>query len=98
MNQIVVCRPTNNGPVDDDAHEYVLDAEGGVRIFGNIDQAKQELRDDGYCNEDLRRMTFLSSCGVCRRCGSPLFKSLIPDYKYQCFTCDEDFYGFEQEG
>ncbi len=88
MSQIVICRPTNNGPAD---VEYVLDAEGGVRIFDNLGQAKQKLRDDGYCDKALRRMTFLSSCGVCRRCGSPLFKSLIPGYKYKCFTCDEDF-------
>jgi len=94
MSQIVVCKPKNIGPDDDD---YVLDAEGSVRVFDDLEQAKQELRDAGYRSEELRRMTFLRSCGICRRCRSPLFKSLIPGYKYQCFTCDEDFCGFEQE-
>jgi len=31
----------------------------------------------------------------CRRCGGPVYKSDLPEYVYQCFTCDEDFYGFE---
>lgn len=35
--------------------------------------------------------------GVCRFCGSPLYKSKVYGYKYECLTCDEDFYGFEQE-
>lgn len=33
----------------------------------------------------------------CRRCGGPLFESDLPDYAFQCFTCDEDFYSFEAE-
>lgn len=33
----------------------------------------------------------------CFRCNSQLYLSEIKEYKYQCFTCDEDFYGFEQE-
>lgn len=36
------------------------------------------------------------SIGRCFRCGSPLYKSDIPEYTSQCFTCDEDFYAFEQ--
>lgn len=32
----------------------------------------------------------------CFRCGSQLYKSELPDYTYQCFKCDEDFYSFEQ--
>lgn len=31
----------------------------------------------------------------CPRCGLPLVKSDILEYVYQCFECDEDFYGFE---
>ena len=33
----------------------------------------------------------------CRRCGGPVYKSDLPKYVYQCFTCDEDFYSFEVE-
>jgi len=32
---------------------------------------------------------------VCRRCGSPVYETENPEYSYQCFACDEDFYSFE---
>ncbi len=32
---------------------------------------------------------------ICRRCGGPLYESDIPEYSYQCFRCDEDFYSIE---
>ena len=32
---------------------------------------------------------------VCRRCGSPVYETDNPEYSYQCFICDEDFYSFE---
>lgn len=31
----------------------------------------------------------------CPRCNGVLYKSELPDYSYQCFVCDEDFYGIE---
>lgn len=31
----------------------------------------------------------------CPRCGCPVYPSDIPEYCYQCFNCDEDFYSFE---
>ena len=31
----------------------------------------------------------------CPRCGCPVYPSDIPEYNYQCFDCDEDFYSFE---
>lgn len=31
----------------------------------------------------------------CPRCRGPLYNSYLPEYSYQCFKCDEDFYGFE---
>lgn len=31
----------------------------------------------------------------CPRCGGPVYPSDIPEYNYQCFACDEDFYSFE---
>ena len=43
--------------------------------------------------ESLPKKTDLT----CRFCGSPLYESELEQYKYQCFECDEDFYGFEQE-
>ena len=35
---------------------------------------------------------------ICRRCGRPVYDSDNPEYRYQCFHCDEDFYSFEVEG
>jgi len=32
---------------------------------------------------------------VCNRCGCRVWKSSNPEYKYQCFNCDEDLYSFE---
>ena len=32
---------------------------------------------------------------VCNRCGCRVWKSYNPEYKYQCFNCDEDLYSFE---
>ena len=32
---------------------------------------------------------------VCRRCGHQVYESDNPEYRYQCFHCDEDLYSFE---
>ena len=32
---------------------------------------------------------------VCRRCGRPVYLSVVPGYSYQCFHCDEDLYLIE---
>ena len=32
---------------------------------------------------------------VCRKCGCKVYRSSNPEYKYQCYNCDEDLYGFE---
>lgn len=31
----------------------------------------------------------------CSRCGSPILKSDLEQYPYQCMTCDEDLFEFE---
>lgn len=31
----------------------------------------------------------------CPHCGDFLFESSLPQYVYQCITCDEDFFAFE---
>jgi len=33
----------------------------------------------------------------CRRCGGPVYASELPQYNYQCLTCDEDLFEFEVE-
>lgn len=50
---------------------------------------RTNLIDSGY--------EVVEGCGICERCGSTLFESDIAGYKYQCFTCDEDFCSFEQK-
>lgn len=97
MSKVVVGRPIDGITINEEL-EFILDEEGGVRIFDSPEQAKNVLKQDGFSDEDMEHITFLESVGTCFRCGSPLFKSSLPDYKYQCFSCDEDFYGFEQEG
>ena len=32
---------------------------------------------------------------VCNKCGCRVWLSDNPEYKYQCFNCDEDLYSFE---
>lgn len=32
---------------------------------------------------------------ICHRCKSPAYLSENPEYRYQCFTCDEDLYSME---
>ena len=31
----------------------------------------------------------------CNKCGSPVLKSDLNDYAYQCMNCDEDLYAIE---
>ena len=94
MSKVVVCRPVDGITINSEM-EFLLDDEDCVRIFDNVEDAKKILSDAGCTDEEMEHMKFLESCGVCARCTSPLFPSLLPGYKYQCFTCDEDFYSFE---
>lgn len=34
---------------------------------------------------------------VCKRCLSPVWRSELSDYSYQCFECEEDLFTFETE-
>ena len=40
----------------------------------------------------LERDTFTVRCN---RCGSPVLRSDLDDYVYQCMSCDEDLYTIE---
>ena len=92
----IVARPINGITINPEL-EVLLDDSGDVRMFDSEEQALSSLTAAGVGPEELRHMTIMESCGTCCKCGSPLFKSLMPDYAYQCFTCDEDFYQFEQD-
>lgn len=69
---------------------YIWDEEGGIKLFSSQEEAEAEAK------KDRAYFRILRSVGVCKRCGSPLFKSMISGYTSQCFTCDEDFFDFEQ--
>ena len=96
MSKATVARPVNGITLNGDL-EFLLDGSGEVRVFDSSEEARSFLIANGVDAEELRHMTIMESCGTCCRCGSPLFKSLSPGYTFQCFTCDEDFYKFEQD-
>ena len=96
MSKAVVARPVNGITINTEL-EFLLDDDGKIRMFDSPEQARSFLTAAGVEPEELRHMTIMESCGICRKCGSPLFKSLLPGYTFQCFTCDEDFYQFEQD-
>lgn len=92
---VIVGRPINGISIN--GLEYLMDDEGDYKIFDDIDTAKKFLMENGFDKEDMEELVFKESIGTCFRCGSPLFKSDIAGYTYQCFHCDEDFFAFEQE-
>ena len=56
----------------------------------------REIFDAAKCPKTaeyvIKRETFTVRCN---RCGSPVLKSEVPGYKYQCMSCDEDLTGIE---
>ena len=92
---VIVGRPINGISIN--GLEYLMDDEGAYKIFDDMDAAKKFLKDNGFTDEDMEELVFRESIGTCFRCGSPLFRSDIEGYTSQCFSCDEDFFSFEQE-
>lgn len=80
-----------------DDFEYIKNDDGYVQVFSSEDAAAQYLIDKNYGYEKMEEAEFIRSIGTCKKCGSPLFPSDIPEYESQCFDCDEDFYSIEQE-
>ena len=93
MRQVIVGRRdlNSNGEI-----EYFSRSNGDLWIFNSIEDAETALRIDGYTEEEIASFEFIKSNGICERCKSPLFPSDIKGYQYQCFSCDEDFFSFEQ--
>ena len=71
--------------------------DGYPMVFMSRDDAVTQLKQDGVTEEQMSKMWFVSCIGKCFRCGAPLFPSFLPGYTSQCFSCEEDFYGIEQE-
>lgn len=94
--KIAVTRPYD-GITLNEFEEILLDEAGNILYFDSVEQAKSYLKSHGVTEEEMVHLKFRKSCGTCRRCGSPLFPSDLPEYAFQCFECDEDFYAFEQD-
>lgn len=74
-----------------------LTVDGEVAVFQSEDQAKCYANRLRKNHVRIHGFVFRYSIGTCKKCGSPLFPSDLPEYESQCFCCDEDFYGFEQK-
>jgi len=96
MSKAIVARPIDGITLNGEL-EFLLDDSGEIMMFDSPEQAKSFLISNEVDTEELRHMTIMESCGACRKCGSPLFRSFLDGYAYRCFTCDEDFYKFEQD-
>ena len=109
MNRHMITVINESGEVvyPNDFHHLV--GEGDVPLFQSIDTARNIFLKEGYTREEIGKWRYLRRLGVCRKCGHPLFKSLIPlesgsediygdgyEYRFQCFYCEDDFYSFEQ--
>ena len=84
-------------PRYNDKFEYVENEDGYVQIFDSKDAAANYLVSKNYGEDTLEVAEFIESIGICKKCGTPLFPSDVPQYESQCFDCDEDFYSIEQE-
>lgn len=96
MSEVIVSYKEKCKDVEKDSDLY-CNEDGCPIVFRSRSQAVERLKRDGVTDEQMSNMWFISSIGVCRRCGSLLFPSFLPGYTSQCFNCDEDFYSFEQD-
>lgn len=95
MSEVIVSYKERPEEVERDADLY-CNEDGYPIVFRSRSIAVEKLKKDGVTDEQMSKMWFISSIGVCLRCGGPLFPSFLPDYTSQCFNCDEDFYSIEQ--
>lgn len=78
--------------------EYIRRSNGEYMYFESEDAAKTHLEHEAKVPAYAEDLVIRESTGMyCKQCGAPLFTSDVEGYEYQCFTCDEDFYKFEQE-
>lgn len=95
MDKVIVGRHINGITLN--GLEWLLHEDGTIMEFGSEQEATNYLLENGICQDVIDCFVFRHSIGVCSKCGSYLYPSQIEGYVSQCFTCDEDFYGFEQE-
>ena len=68
MSKVIVARPVNGITLNGDL-EFLLDNTGEVKVFDSPEEAKSFLIVSAVDSEELRHMTIMESCGICRRCG-----------------------------
>lgn len=76
-----------------------LTADGEIAVFSDEPQAQCYMKRLKRKGVKVKFRGYSYSIGICKKCGSPLFPSDLEERGYvsQCFSCDEDFYGFEQK-
>lgn len=94
MSKVIATVPLTGGILGD-TYMVLLDRMNPM-YFDDEASGKKYLIEHGIPEEAVENIVFRHSIGTCFRCGSPLFPSRIEGYTSQCFTCDEDFYSFEQ--
>lgn len=100
-------RKFSNDPLDQGtivAHIENDGDEGEVTFYDNdmYDAVKEHIKvisiaiNDPLCGLENKKAIRTRPTGkFCPRCGQPIYRSTIKEYTWQCFHCDEDFYGFE---
>lgn len=74
----------------------IRDKKKNVMTFNTVPECCVWMRDNGFSENEIQAIKPIFSIGICKKCGDYLFPSFFKDYSCQCFTCDEDFYGIEQ--
>ena len=72
---------------------YFLGAPGGDNWKRDIN--KKYARTRGIPEDSTYIKFYKCTEQTCPHCGYKAVKSDLPQYKYQCFYCDEDFYECE---
>lgn len=89
--------PTSDKCILIDESGLPLSENEEIVVFDSYYNATSYLKSCGCTEDIISSYTVLHQIGKCVKCGSPLYHSCLPDYTYQCFNCDEDFYAMEQD-
>lgn len=95
MSKVIATVPLTGGVLGD-TYMVLIDRMYPM-YFDDEASGKKYLIEHGIPEQAVEDVVFRHSIGTCFRCGSPLFPSQIEGYTSHCFTCNEDFFSFEQE-
>lgn len=77
--------------------KMVCNSNEKVMTFNTLPEGCVWMRNHRFSEKDIHAVKPIFTIGICKKCGDYLFPSFSEDYVCQCFSCDEDFYGCEQE-